>query len=230
MEGLERTIQNPNQSPTWLFRTIRKRGRRGRRRKKKEEKQLKSGLFNLTNLEFSESELEVLSQGLKFAPNKNINKFNLFIDIEKYIRKLNIRKHFSGHKTNPTTKETEDPFVHSSLKNNSVFNPKKGSNQYIEVFRNMVQDEVRLIETSKQQNNQKIWEGIKKLEENKQIVVRPADKGGGLVILTKENYNKELQRLLRDTTTYKLLKSNPTTKLKKELLTWISKGTYIKKS
>lgn len=100
------------------------------------------------------------------------------MDIVEYIRKLNIKKHFSGQISNPIPKETDDPFIHSSLKNNSVFNPKKSSNHHIEVFRTMVQDEVRQIEVSKHQTNQTLWEGIKRLEENKQIVVRPADKGG----------------------------------------------------
>lgn len=35
-------------------------------------------------------------------------------------------------------------------------------------------------------------EGIKQREKNKNIVVRPADKGGGVVVLTKENYYGEI--------------------------------------
>lgn len=40
--------------------------------------------------------MEVLAQGLKFAPDKNLDKFESYVVIEKYLRKLNIQKHFCG--------------------------------------------------------------------------------------------------------------------------------------
>lgn len=174
---LERTLSNSTQLPKSSQRIYRKRGRRGGRGKKKEKKQLNQGIFNLTGVEFSDQEMEVLRQGLKFAPDKDIEKFELFIDVEKYIRKLNIKKHFAGQATHQSEGTSHTPFVHSG-KNNSVFNLKKGTNHHIEVFKNMVQDEIRELQIQKRTSNKRIWEGIKRLEENKQIVVRPADKGG----------------------------------------------------
>lgn len=56
------------------------------------------------------------------------------------------------------------------------------------------------------------------------MVVRPAGKGGGLVVLTKENYFKEVLRQLADTTTYKKIKTDLTNKLKLELVNWVNRG------
>lgn len=44
-----------------------------------------------------------------------------------------------------------------------------------------------------------------------------ADKGGNIVVLKREEYNKELNRLVGDTNTYKKLRGNPTNKLKAPL-------------
>lgn len=89
----------------------------------------------------------------------------------------------------------------------------------------MVQDKVREIEVNKTiSNNKMVTEGITKLEQNKNIVVRPADKGGGVVLLKKEDYYGEIQRLLSDTTTYLPLSGDPMIKLKEELSSWVSDG------
>lgn len=88
----------------------------------------------------------------------------------------------------------------------------------------MVQDEIKMMQVNKSKSNHTIWQGIKKLESNKQIVVWPEDKEGGVVILTKDYYNKEIHRLLEDTATYKPLRADPTAKLKLELTAWVKKG------
>lgn len=55
------------------------------------------------------------------------------------------------------------------------------------------------------------------LTKRKDIVIRPADKGGGVVIQSKEQYQKEIDRQLHDESTYVKLLGNPTTQYKKEL-------------
>uniref|UniRef100_A0A8C5PK16 Uncharacterized protein n=1 Tax=Leptobrachium leishanense TaxID=445787 RepID=A0A8C5PK16_9ANUR len=53
-------------------------------------------------------------------------------------------------------------------------------------------------------------EALCQLAENREIVIKPADKGGGLVILSKEQYKKEALRILSDRTTYEPLSRDPT--------------------
>lgn len=69
-----------------------------------------------------------------------------------------------------------------------------------------------------------VWTGIKELENRKEAVIRPADKGGGIVILKNEDYNKELNRLVSDTSTYEKLKHNPTTKYRTKCKKFLKKA------
>lgn len=46
------------------------------------------------------------------------------------------------------------------------------------------------------------------------------------MVLTKENYTTEIQRLLDDTTTYKPLIADPIANLKAELSLWVNKGIH----
>lgn len=69
------------------------RGCRGRKRKKKA-RDLMQGIFNLSDTTFTGDELKVLELGLKYAPDKNLNRFYVFIDLQKFMRKCNIKKAF----------------------------------------------------------------------------------------------------------------------------------------
>lgn len=54
--------------------------------------------------------------------------------------------------------------------------------------------------------------GLELLRECKDMVVRPADKGGGMVILDSRAYKSEMSRLLADRDIYVPLAGNPTAK------------------
>lgn len=76
----------------------------------------------------------------------------------------------------------------------------------------MVENELKYTKTYNSKYSNTTWANIKALEKRKEVVVCPADKGGCLVILSKENYYKELNRLVEDHTTYeKYKKSTQTT-------------------
>lgn len=70
----------------------------------------------------------------------------------------------------------------------------------------MVNQELEQWKIKRINESQNIKIGIKQLEENKKVVIRPADKGGAIVVLSKEYYNKELSDQLCDTNTYIKLK------------------------
>lgn len=67
------------------------RGKRGGRKKKKESV-LGKGIYNLSSSAFTDEELKVMDLGLKFAPDKRLNKFEAYIDHQKFMRKLNLKK------------------------------------------------------------------------------------------------------------------------------------------
>lgn len=83
------------------------------------------GIFILSGQDLSKEELAVLDKGLTYAPTQNLNTFDTYIGICKYIRKINIKKAILS---NPQTRETTLPpdtsmVQHTSLRNKSFFNP-----------------------------------------------------------------------------------------------------------
>lgn len=107
------------------------------------------GIFNLTGQDLSNEELSVLDKGLKYAPIQNLNKFNTYIRIRKYVRKITIKKALLS---NPLTRDISTSsdkrmIQHSSLRNKSLFNPHVHDNQHIKVFKNLVlkdQDQLKI--------------------------------------------------------------------------------------
>lgn len=55
-------------------------------------------------------------------------------------------------------------------------------------------------------------------------MIHPADKGEGIVILDKINYEKEMYRILNEPNPYKELPNNPTLSYKRKLQDIITKG------
>ncbi|CAH2329728.1 Hypothetical predicted protein, partial [Pelobates cultripes] len=65
---------------------------------------------------------------------------------------------------------------------------------------------------------------MKQLQEDKDIVIKPADKGGGLVIQSSAMYIKEAYRQLNDTDVYEKLSNDPTPDIQQKLNTFLQKG------
>lgn len=68
-----------------------------------------------------------------------------------------------------------------------------------------------------------ILKTIKEIGKKKAVVIRLADKGGGLVILKKNNYEKEMENLLKVENTYKKLKGNPKLRYEKKLKAFVKR-------
>lgn len=65
---------------------------------------------------------------------------------------------------------------------------------------------------------------LRSLCERKDLVIRPADKGGCIVVLDKTDYEIEMYRIFNDQDTYKELPNNPISSFKRELQDLITKG------
>lgn len=112
-----------------------------------------------------------------------MNKFEVYIDTHKFVRTLNMKKYFLSHPVNITNRIFDTlNRIDSGLKNKSIFNPQNSNNHFIEVFKNMVLKDIEELAPKKRVNPDYIKEGIKSLEDKKNIIVRPADKGGGVVV------------------------------------------------
>ena len=59
---------------------------------------------------------------------------------------------------------------------------------------------------------------LKELQNDKDIIIAPADKGRCIVIMDKEEYMKKMKDKLKDESTYKQIKDDPTKKIQEELI------------
>lgn len=106
--------------------------------------------------------------GLKYAPDKGLDTLNAFIDTERFIRKLNIKQHFVEKPPFVSAIREPSDYQDSGLKNQSTFNPKKfSSNQFLEVFKSMVEQDIRLIRTKIGCKKGNIQKGLEALEKRK---------------------------------------------------------------
>lgn len=113
------------------------------------------------------------------------------------------------------------PLKRSDMCNNSTFNPLIGNDHYVEAFDQLMITDIRHMQATKKHGcqyiNQQISRGIKFLSANDQLVIKPADKGGRIV-LERKDYITEMNNLLSDSDTYKLLNSGPTAEYTLELV------------
>lgn len=121
--------------------------------------------------------------------------------------------------------EIPNGIIYSQLKNKSLFNPPVHNNEHIEVLNKMVLQDLEKLKIKKMKDPQDIRKGIKEREDNKNVVIRPADKGGAIVVLSKEYYNNELMEQLNDINTYIKLRGKPTRQYKSELQELIQRGS-----
>ena len=67
-------------------------------------------------------------------------------------------------------------------------------------------------------------EAIRSLSQNHDIIIKPADKGGAIVIQDKQKYIEECLRQLNNKEHYKRLYYNPTTEYNNKILTTLKQG------
>uniref|UniRef100_A0A8C5PYS7 Reverse transcriptase n=1 Tax=Leptobrachium leishanense TaxID=445787 RepID=A0A8C5PYS7_9ANUR len=129
---------------------------------------------------------------------------------------------------NPIEKEiTTSVFTHSGLKEGSSFFPRNMISEEMRIFEYMVMADIKKIHSEKLQPNltKDERDALSNLKKDLTIIIKPADKGGGIVIMDKVAYDQEALRQLNDDTTYRLLPSNPTQNIKTELSNLLNKGS-----
>lgn len=114
--------------------------------------------------------------------------------------------------------------VHSGLANPSLFNPPVPAAPAVNIFRDLVLKDLPDLPIKKCQNFSMNKKGLKSLCGRKDLIVRPADKGGGIIVMNKSDYISEMPRILSDQDTYAELPSNPTNGYKRDLTTLVKKG------
>lgn len=69
--------------------------------------------------------------------------------------------------------------MYTQLRIRSTFNPKIQNNRHVDMFKKLLTKDLEMLNIKKPIGQGHIKEGVKTLEKRKDLVIRPADKGGG---------------------------------------------------
>lgn len=161
-------------------------------------------IFNLSSYTPNGYEYSLLEKGLSYCPTHKADNFELFLDVHRFTRKLTLKRFFSIQEQrqtkNPGTSNSSLPQPSVStykigkavtFKGKSSFYPTSSKGNFIETFQELVLEDLEKL-TDKKKNkfesyrqshsgflNKNEKEALNSLKQNKEIVIRPADKGGG---------------------------------------------------
>lgn len=129
-----------------------------------------------------------------------------------------------------------DYSIASGLKNKSKWTPTLPGGNVIDNFHRLVLDDLNRVNTKNLNTKFKFKDNLTRgerlalstLRENRDIIIREADKGGNVVVMNLIDYNNEIQGQLNDNSCYELLNHNPigplTLLVNGLLLTWKQSG------
>ena len=153
-------------------------------------------VVNLSRRNLTGSEISLLSKGLNFVPTSNtIDKAKLKMELEALGRILRLKWHFRNE---------ENVFDLDQFKPKSTFNP-RNKDAAIEVYMSSLEEKLMKIEIPKDKYNNltsKERQALYDLKNDKNIVIKAADKGSALVFWDREDYIKEAEKQLGDCDVY----------------------------
>lgn len=154
------------------------------------------------NFKLSQTQFDLLNRGLTFIPTLDINKNQkqqLQLDIQEYHRKIKLASYFQDGKRKKLT-----PFVAAT----GWIPPPGKLPPFVEALIDRDKDSFRQHFRPRREKPNLTQGEVKALRElmhYKQIVIKPADKGSAVVILSREQYTQEVYRQLEDKTYYRKL-------------------------
>ena len=166
----------------------------------------KNAIVNLSDHQLNNDEKTLLSRGLSFCPEPlHVNTLDIHRDTLLFNRRLRL-KHFFKDSEN----RKYDPFGVPT-----GWTPPVGKSPHLDTYINVTTTEILEHKpapgkcTNLSQNELK---ALQELRSNPNIVIKPADKGGAIVLMNKQDYLNEGLRQLNDPQFYKEIQRNPINK------------------
>jgi hypothetical protein len=165
--------------------------------------------MNLSSRTVTASEHSILSKGLTFCPtNLYIDKLQLLKDVRRFHRTLRLRELHGGPPFDDPSQAAQLKRLIKSRKANAGVpaGQDPAVTAFIRALNNDIRSELRIAQKKhKRSKNVSRQEklALKSLAQDNSIVIKPADKGGLIVILDSSQYLEKCNSLLRDHTVYK---------------------------
>ena len=160
-------------------------------------------VVNLTKRKLTKAEVSLLSEGLKFFRTSNyINKAKLKMELEAYGRMLRLKWYF---------RNDEKKFDRNKFKPKSTFNP-RNKEAAIEIHLSSLEEKLMNMEIPQNKYNSLTREersALYNLKNDKNIVIKSADKGSAVVVWDRDDYIKEAEDQLGDKDIFEEVCSDP---------------------
>ncbi|XP_058872877.1 uncharacterized protein LOC117966565 isoform X1 [Acipenser ruthenus] len=174
-------------------------------------------VLNLSSKTLTTSQKTVLSKGLKFIPTKRyIDKDKLATELKEWERHMRLAEYFF----NENISDSEGNYEHGiKVNSTSTWTPPDGRDKWLDMYIEVVKQEIMVgLKKRCKRNLTNIEEqAMTELLNDDDIMIRPADKGSGIVIMNTDDYMKSVQCELNNTDTYEEVKSNKINKSVKEV-------------
>ena len=178
--------------------------------------------FNLSNTTLSKYQTSILLRGLKFTPTPQSNSIQLTCDLKTFAHKLRLTEYFDDHNVTTIDQKNE-----SLVQGKSMFYPPRNRNKELETHISFINNIDIANEKSNKKSNfsPKEWTKLRNLMNQPNIVIKEADKGGAVTVLSKHHYRAMIYQHLSNQNTYQKLAKNLDPTIIKKLKKILNKHT-----
>ena len=182
-----------------------------------------TAIHNISDYELSNDEKSLLERGLKFCPvPKTMNETTNSADTSHFIRKMRLKEFFHHEPSEMSSSEiSASDYGLESQAISNLWTPEPRRNRKLDEFCLSITNYISVLPKNSKIDN--ISEGERKAlttlskNVNKTIVIKPADKGGAIVIQNTTDYIQVCNALLSDPKFYREVEDDPTLQIKKKL-------------
>ena len=162
-------------------------------------------VINLSSRKLTETEISLLSKGMKFTPTPKANITELESDIQHYTRKLRLAEFFEDDEVSSSSESDDCDENGSLVQNKSKFNPPHNRDKQLETYINFVHGHLLQPQTTKPNLKQNENQALLSLKNDDSIVIKEADKGGAVVIMDRDYYKDKIDSMLSDINYYQVV-------------------------
>ena len=201
-------------------------GKTRNRRKRKPRKTHKTtnldttSVINLSQTPLSNDELLVLARGLTFCPTpKHINLAELSADIKDFTRRMRLKEYFHDHNN------SAQPNEHNPFHNKSSWTPPTDRDHALNTYVDAIKHDILTVNRNHITDNltKDERQALRNLKKRQDIIIKPADKGSGTVVMDKSWYIDECNRQLNDAKFYRQLDGDITDTIQQRVTVYIER-------
>lgn len=116
---------------------------------------------------------------------------------------------------------------HSLVRGPGKFNPPRGRNRMLDIFIDQLNTYPianKIMEKKRKSNITKSeWQALISISQRNDIIIKPADKGGAMVIMESDIYKEQIYEILNDTETYQRCSAMREKEISKRLIFFVDK-------